>query len=398
MNRPIYTLFLSISLLANSLTATLNYLTIGNLDGYQNTEPMAVSDDGSTVIGNAVGDVYVVTQGFRWTQSGGIQALGFVSESDVASNATGINGNGSVATGTGIGGGTTQAYRWNSGSGMTALPMQSGYTESQGFFVSSDGTTFIGKSFNNSTNTQAVFRWNESTGMTTVTSITGASSFVNPHAISSDGSIVYGSSFNGSSASDWKWTESGGLEVITQLDGTNISSINATSGDGSILVGELNNMTDESYLYKDGAIQSLGLLPVGNDTPYGGVSSEAIDVNDDGTVVVGLLRAINNVADRTDFHAFVWDEVHGMREISAILIENGYDVSDYLDFYVTSISADGSVITGSAVTSDYVSEGWVITGYAVPEPEHFAGMAGLALFAGSIIYRCRRQRAALLPC
>jgi hypothetical protein len=118
-----------------------------------------------------------------------------------------------------------------------------------------------------------------------------------------------------------------------------------------VIVGSSNSPFGgtEAVRWVDGAIQGLG------DLPGGAFSSRAFATRADGAVVVG-----DSITSLTGFSAFIWDEVHGMRDLQDFLV-NQFEL-DLTGWTLTSamdISDDGLVIVGTGVNPSGASEGWI---------------------------------------
>ena len=70
-------------------------------------------------------------------------------------------------------------------------------------------------------------------------------------------------------------------------------------------------------------------------------SSRAFDVSADGKTIVGRTSIDGGNT------AFVWDEIHGMRDLMTVLLQEGVDLMGWTSFFgATGISGDGRMITG----------------------------------------------------
>ena len=99
---------------------------------------------------------------------------------------------------------------------------------------------------------------------------------------------------------------------------------------------------------------SLGDLP-GGASDY----SVAYDTNRDGSVVVGMANMIPYPPYNGD--AFIWDAVHGMRNLQDVLFnEYGIDLNGWRLASASGISDDGSVITGTGWDPNGHSEAWLV--------------------------------------
>jgi uncharacterized membrane protein len=104
--------------------------------------------------------------------------------------------------------------------------------------------------------------------------------------------------------------------------------------------------------------------------------SEAYATSADGSVIVG--RAVDQNGEDA---AFIWDAVHGMRNLQDVLTNDfGFDLSDWHLSAAYDVSADGRTIVGIGTRIDaYHGEAWVAV---IPEPSTFliASMAALGIF------------------
>ncbi len=136
-----------------------NPVSLGALANTGQSAAIASSTDGSVVYGFDVHtDANGTTDAFRWTGAGGMVALGFLNAGDMYNFPAprGASADGNVMVGTsgalsinfpnfpsGFGPGN-RAYRYVSGSGMTALPLPAGGTWSAALAVSPDGNLVLG--------------------------------------------------------------------------------------------------------------------------------------------------------------------------------------------------------------------------------------------------------------
>ncbi len=111
-----------------------------------------------------------------------------------------------------------------------------------------------------------------------------------------------------------------------------------------------------------------------------GIRGSATGVSADGSVIVGSAVFAGSV-----YEPFIWDMTQGVRSLRAVLVDDcGLDLGDWTLERATGISADGLTIVGYGTNPDGVTEGWIAT---IPEPATvlLVGLAGLALL------RNRRQ-------
>ncbi len=139
-------------------TSGTGMVSLGVLPGGSTSYAWAMNADGSVIIGKS--DPFGQTVPFRWTSAGGgnMQNLGLLPGSPYAS-AHGVSGDGSIVVGVSAQPGWAgyHAFMWTPELGMvdlnTYLPTRgldlSGWTLSQAYGVSADGTAIIGDGFFN---------------------------------------------------------------------------------------------------------------------------------------------------------------------------------------------------------------------------------------------------------
>jgi probable HAF family extracellular repeat protein len=306
------------------------------LDGFTRTDAHAVSADGRIVVGAST---YVSNSqdevAFRWSD-GSIESLGFLNpSSNIDSVALATSDDGSIIVG--WSGSETDfglssiAVRWFEGN-IVSLPTQPGATAgnlSAARGISSDGSIIVGYAKNASGNIQAC-RWTNGI-LETFAHLNASIPAGEAQAVSADGTVAVGSALN-SSGTDFiavRWAN-GGVTPLGNLPGQTWSQALAVSADGSVIVG-----SSGGHAFR---------WIAGQMTPLGNGFSVAEGVSGDGNIVVGSY---------SDFGAFIWDPVHGMRGLQDVLV-NEYGLGEELEgwslYTATSITADGRTIVGSGIT------------------------------------------------
>jgi probable HAF family extracellular repeat protein len=336
----------------------------------------AISTDGTTAVG--VGSAPTGLEPFRWTQADGMASLGKLTPSDADESATGVSSDGSVI----VGRSGNEAYRWTSG-GMVGLgylpPVVAGEEAVIGNAegVSGDGSFAVGWDYFNGPCYSGEFgpvcdarfsgfTW---TGAGGLAPFSPASAI--PRDVSASGAVIVGDGVNGSNLEAFRYDTVGGFALLGRLTGHARSDANAVSADGSTVVGQssVGSTPWEAFRWTQaGGMQGLGNL---NSGTFGG--SEALGVSGDGSLVVGTAPS------DTGSTAFIWDEAHGMRALTQILIDElGLDLTGWTLTRATDISADGTVIVGWGMNPNGDSESWIAV---IPEPSTgwlvAAGLAGL---------------------
>lgn len=184
-----------------------------------------ISDDGQVVVG-LVYTPYV--SGYRWTPHSGLQTLGTL-PGDQFSDALGVSADGTVIVGVTIRGWApywhkNRAYRWDQRENrmMELTGPLLGWPSFHAMGVSADGTTVIGIAHSDANANiwvlpYAAFRWTTSSRrMESLGSLGGQRTYV-WHAVSADGSVIYGGSEN--ALRQWRafrWTVGRGIEDINE--------------------------------------------------------------------------------------------------------------------------------------------------------------------------------------
>jgi probable HAF family extracellular repeat protein len=356
--------------------AGASFTPIGDLPGgVSGGTAVAVSADGSVVVGassSANGDEAV-----RWTRSGGLVGLGDLPGGVFRSEADGVSADGNVIVGAGnvgIDAALRQAYRWTPATGMVGLGyLPGGGTGATSFAneVNPAGTVVVGLS-SSATGPQA-FRWTADAGMVGLGRLPGHQRST-ALGVSGDGNVVVGSSLSTSTGETrgFRWTPGGGMVALAPLADDAHSAAARVSADGSVIVGasQTTGADRQAVRWVGGGTVAVSLGPVAaapGAPPR--LVSDAVAVSDDGSVIVGI----------ADSSAFVWDAVHGARDLKTLLASQyGLDLSGWRLAVPWDVSADGSTIVGVGADRSGNTIGWVVV-LPVPEPGAATGLvAGLA--------------------
>jgi len=144
-------------------------LTLPILPGFRNvTSGTRVSGDGAVVAGTCqvASGTPARRQGFRWTVTGGLQAIPYPVASHNFAVVTGISRDGSTIVGysANTNTGDTVAFRWRASTGSIVLPAPTTGAEAQG--VNADGSIIVGRSYG-SGSARAVY-WDQTIQMHTL--------------------------------------------------------------------------------------------------------------------------------------------------------------------------------------------------------------------------------------
>ena len=338
------------------------------LAGDDNGSIEGVSGDGSVVVGesNAGGNFHA----FRWTANGGTQALGYL-PGDGYSTAVDVSDNGSVIVGSSrlSSVSSSEAYIWTAGDGLTGLGFLPGGDTSTATAISGDGLVVVGSSNSTIYTSGEAFRWTSGGGMTALGNIGGFPTISTASALSYDGSVVVGSNiyaFGMFHTIAYRWTIDDGMTSLGLLSGYTSTGASAISSDGSVVYGTASNNggTSEGFRWTEAdGLSGLGWLP-------GGSHSSVVDVSADGTIVLGESDSTGNIIDE----AVLWSEAQGMRSVKNLLAEAGVDTSGWSLDDAGGISSDGTIIVGTGNDPQNEIRGWIAicssalcTGFVTPE-------------------------------
>lgn len=385
--RTLPTVLTILTVLACAQARQPSFQGLGDFPGWDfYSAAAAVSGDGNVVVG--VSHSAWGREAFRWTETEGMVRLAIpgitLPDGWCRTVAMAVSADGSVIvgdydepdenSGTGY---RTQPFRWTQAGGMVALPgMPADSMWVSAYDISADGSVLVGVAYG------IAYRWTAETGAVDLGGLDGYTSN-QAKGVSADGQVVAGGSSTGNSPREaWRWTVSDGPEGLGDLEGGSFHSVpTAISADGSTIVGfghvedpQEGGSWPEAFRWtaKEGMV-GLGDLPGG---PY---LSIATDTSADGSVVIGYSHTSRGS------EAFVWDEAHGMRRLCDILNDEfGIDMSAWTWTRARAISDDGTVIVGTGDNPSGDREAWVAV---IPEPS-----ALLFLASGMPLLTLRRSR------
>jgi len=341
------------------VTTTATFNGVGDLPGgIFESSAADTTPDGSVVVGDSARASD--NEAFRWTRTGGIQGIGYLSSSVPIpwSYASWTSADGSVVIGSSENAdGHGEVFRWESTTGMVGLGFIPDMPASDAYAAdaSCDGSVVVGDSeANNATYDMEGFVWTEQDGMVGLGTLPGASSVdSSATSVSCNGLVVVGESDSATGGQAFRWTKAGGMKGLGFLSTTASypsSYADWTSADGSVVVGGSTNADghDEAFRWTAATgMVGLGILP-------GSYASRALAASADGSVVVGKSYSA--------YVAFIWDAVNGMRDLREVLVNDfGLDLSGWTLERAHAISADGLTIVGVGTNPDGNEEGWVAT-------------------------------------
>ncbi len=220
--------------------------------------------------------------------------------------------------------------------------------------ISLDGHVIVGSS-DSSTHFRQPTRWVDG-HVQTLGDIPGTLNGGEALAVNADGSVVVGQA--GGFRRAFRW-QNGAIEPLPLIDpNSDIETSYAvdTSADGRRIIGRQmhSNFVSDGLLWQDGVVTKLGSLP-------GGTSAFPAAISADGSLIFG-----DAGGGALFFTAFVWDELHGMRDLMQVLLDGGADLHGWtrLDL-IQDVSADGHTILGYGFNAQGAHVPFVAT---IPEP------------------------------
>lgn len=198
--------------------------------------------------------------------------------------------------------------------------------------ISADGSVVVGYNVDNASNVTQALRWTKAGGTQLLDPVPGLGVFSSAYGASANGSTVVGLSSSMTQAQGFIWTTTAGTSGIGFGAGESGNLANATSDDGSVVVGLTAGSSFGAQAYRwtqTGGKVRLGLLP-------GYDSTNATTVSGDGATIAGT--AINE--DSFVRRAFRWTAGGGL---TALDVPSGYRSTN-----ARGISRDGSTIVGGA--------------------------------------------------
>lgn len=317
-------------LLSAFCCAAQQLIWLGRLPDGGTSEAMAVSDDGTVVVGRAE-NVNYQWRAFRWTASGGMVSLGTFGGS--FSEALGVAVDGSAVVGRAQDTlGRWRAFRWEASTGMRDLGTLGG-RESEAMAISPAGVV-VGRAMNGSLQFRA-FRWSTASGMQELGTLGGLESAA--LAIARDSLVVVGWAENADrQPRAFRWTPSGGLQPLGTFGGARSEAYDV-SADGSVVVGRAENSDRlwRAFRWTATGMQELGTL--------GGRESAALAVSADGSVVVGWATTPTG-----DWRAFRWTAATGLQDLNVLYARA---VGRSLLYAARDVSADGRYIVGYGINA-----------------------------------------------
>jgi probable HAF family extracellular repeat protein len=300
-------------------------VSVGGLDRNVNAMAMAISGDGTTIVGQSI-DPYVRARAFRWTARDGIIDLGTLRTGNGGNSiANDASHDGRIVVGQAAADdGLELGFAWVMGAStgqsddgqMFALVALPGGVGSAAHGVSADGRFAVGISQQPSAGVPAnrAVVWHlsgiesgHSVPITILRDLGGPTSEAN--AVSDNGSVIVGSAETATRyvrAVRWTGAAAGGweLEELGILDGGVDSYATVVSGDGRIVGGYSNDVDGRAFAFRweeDGGMVYLGDFLLEHGVDVGTLRLEdLLSLSSNGAVMGGMMEDENG-----NKHAFI---------------------------------------------------------------------------------------------
>ena len=392
----------SVALLSTSgqAFAQASFIGLGDLPGGDfESAAAAVSPDGRIVVGNSIGAAG--REAFRW-EAGVMTGLGDLPGGEFSSIARAISADGSVIVGRAASASGSESFRWQDGLMIGLGNLPGGSFDGTANGVSADASVIVGHS--SASAGREAYRYADG-AMVSLGDLPGGFHSSGAWGVSGDGAVVVGYA-NSGDLEAFRWEDDvmvglGFLATPTATD-TFQSFAYAISTDGSVIVGSSHNrrvvfdpysgqfvhaVYYEPFRWENGAMAALldGTSP-GDPPGQPWTFGIATAVNADGSVIVGY-----------GFDAIYWSESTGVRDLAEML-ENDFDVdlNGWRLDRAWAVNADGTVIVGYGENPSGNREAWMVTLPApvpLPSLSPAGGMIAVTLVAitaiGAIRLRAR---------
>lgn len=330
---------------------TGSFAALGSLPGYLGSEASAVSADGRVVAGSSRSRAGL-SQAFRWTSAEGMTALGLLVHG-TSSTATAISSNGAVIVGNADGGNPVglHGFRWTRESGLVQLAGLRNSTVCAANAVSADGAVVAGTCL---APMNEAFRWTPASDAVGLGRFgTGSNSTSTAIAVSGDGAIIGGAGHPVLTGAVI-WDAGNAATIIGGLPGDTNGSITALSRDGTVAAGISVDAAGRQRAFR--LTPTRQVVPLATRATFYGTMATAI--SSDGRKIVGWAGPEGGGPDL----AIVWDASGALRTISELLTEDGIAASAGWSLTrARGISADGRVIVGEGIDPEGTARGWIVT-------------------------------------
>jgi probable HAF family extracellular repeat protein len=331
--------------------AQATFTVLGDIPGGTHyAEVRAVSADGTTAVGTSEGATpgWPAMECFVWKAATGLVGQGDLPGGAWGSFGAGVTGDGASFVGYGYAPAGNEAHR-----NMLPIPMYpAGGFDARATGISDGGGTVCGWSFLPTGGSEG-WTWTGTVMPPTgIGDLAGGSFYSLALAISGDGHVVVGESESASGVEAFrKDLTTGAMIGLGDLAGGAFDSqANGASFDGSVIVGE-------SVTTASGEASPFRWTSGGGMVALTGLVGTAKACSADGSIVVGRtgFGAIT--------HAFVWDAAHGVRDLYDVLVADyglGAALAGWTLYEAIDVSNDGTVIVGHGLSPGGTWEAWIV--------------------------------------
>ena len=311
--------------------------------------PTSMSDDASIVVGSGT----FGAPNLYYTEASGASVIG----DGCGSGLPAISGDGTTVVGCNVNSdGKYNAAKWLGGTSWLDLGTVDGGVAcdiflSGSYGIDHDGSLAVGLVYLPQICKAGAGTWDLINGgpATALPALFGEATYSRANAVNADGNVIVGwqDQLSGERTAA-KWVDGVEELILTASGGFNGEAM-AVSADGQTIVGGGFNFGRGAWIWHAGTgVRSIGAR--GGDGRF-----TALDVSDDGNVVVGFIRRL-----RFGFPAqrgFIWNEGEGATNLDAFLAKRGVVVpAGWILSVASVISADGKTIYGWGSNPDGLIE------------------------------------------
>lgn len=244
----------------------------------------------------------------------------------------------------------TQTKQWQT---LGGLNLGSGPSLSSGYYISGDGKTVVGLAYN--TAKRAVgFSWNEKTGMQDLPTA-DANRNARANATSEDGSVIvgyrdYGGPWKSAiwrKGADGKYQENKFILIDpkgSETDQYNVlAEARAVSGDGKWIGGKSDFAFPNAWIWSE----ESGVIDLGTLTTDDGTTAWVTSFTYDGSTVLGYSITKADPYSSPIYRPWIWTKKDGMKDLNEY-VKNvlKFDMQGDMIYVPTQISSNGKYIIG----------------------------------------------------
>ncbi|SKB96844.1 Por secretion system C-terminal sorting domain-containing protein [Soonwooa buanensis] len=263
---------------------------------------------------------------------------------------------------------------------------------SSGYYISADGKTVGGLSYNSNGNKKSVgFVWNEDKGPIELTS-SNPTKNARINAISGDGSIVAGYQDIGGpwKSSVWKRKADGTYETNKMLlinpngsatDNYNqLGEVRAISPDGKWIGGKSDFAFPNAWIWSE----ATGVKDLGTLTNEAGRTGWVTAFNNDASIVMGYYIEKKDVDSPAIYYPFIWTQKDGIKDLNDFVQNTlGYDMGGDKIYVPLMISPNGKYISGWAFPSNLSEQ---LRSFRIQLPDSYLATQNIAVKSDVKLY------------